>query len=550
MGDLARPRHRRRRPTSLFANGASLKWIAVTPAKWSSFDQLGAHFAANWPRYLAQFVAWLAVFSVALDGARPSGRASSFPPSSSSMCSRSLIFVVRPMGHGQLLQSRAAAGRAAARPRHLEPRSACRAGSTPASASSSTSRPASCCSGATLPFTLIVWAGPVAILQASIVSIVTFLVIFCVGARARARPAARRDARAPAARSAASRPRSPSPARSARRRSDAPIAITAGDPLGDRDDLRAAASSRARCTCRPASPAPGSARRNSPTRPASPRRRPMAASPARRRASPAPPIRRVWAFTLMKVVGRDVWIGIWAFVLAIIATTRWEPTETGRKPEAARDLVALSEIRDRLPRRLADRHAASTRGYSLADYNKTRRAGPRRRRSRICAPGPSSSASSASASPRASASLPRRAASRSSPSARASSSTWCSASSCRPRSSPRIGPISASEELDERDTMTGRCRACAHFRNDPAYLEAIFPGMSAMSSAWGSTRAEDGLCLKHDRYLSADAGCARLHAASGSGSSRCRRGGRVSRSSVPISSASNASVIPALRPGI
>jgi hypothetical protein len=56
--------------------------------------------------------------------------------------------------------------------------------------------------------------------------------------------------------------------------------------------------------------------------------------------------------------------------------------------------------------------------------------------------------------------------------------------------------------------MTGRCRACAHFRNSPAFLESIFPGMSAMSSAWGSTRAEDGLCLKHDRYLSADAGCA------------------------------------------
>ena len=37
--------------------------------------------------------------------------------------------------------------------------------------------------GATLPFTLIVWAGPVAIFQASIVSIVTFLVIFFVARR-------------------------------------------------------------------------------------------------------------------------------------------------------------------------------------------------------------------------------------------------------------------------------------------------------------------------------------------------------------------------------
>src|SRR5580693_3579443 len=34
--------------------------------------------------------------------------------------------------------------------------------------------------GATLPFTLIVWAGPVAILQASTVSLVTFFVIFFV----------------------------------------------------------------------------------------------------------------------------------------------------------------------------------------------------------------------------------------------------------------------------------------------------------------------------------------------------------------------------------
>src|SRR5258707_10250336 len=37
--------------------------------------------------------------------------------------------------------------------------------------------------GATLPFTLIIWAGPVAIVQASIVSIVTFLVIYQVSLR-------------------------------------------------------------------------------------------------------------------------------------------------------------------------------------------------------------------------------------------------------------------------------------------------------------------------------------------------------------------------------
>jgi len=32
----------------------------------------------------------------------------------------------------------------------------------------------------------------------------------------------------------------------------------------------------------------------------------------------------IQTFTLMKVLGRDIWIGIWAFVLAIVSTTVWE----------------------------------------------------------------------------------------------------------------------------------------------------------------------------------------------------------------------------------
>lgn len=34
----------------------------------------------------------------------------------------------------------------------------------------------------------------------------------------------------------------------------------------------------------------------------------------------------VQAFTLMKVIGRDVWIGVWAFVLSIVATSHWDDT--------------------------------------------------------------------------------------------------------------------------------------------------------------------------------------------------------------------------------
>ncbi len=52
------------------------------------------------------------------------------------------------------------------------------------------------------------------------------------------------------------------------------------------------------------------------------------------------------------------------------------------------------------------------------------------------------------------------------------------------------------------------CRDCGHFHNDPQFLEATIKGLNAMSSAWGSVRSEDGLCLRHDRYLTADACCA------------------------------------------
>jgi hypothetical protein len=53
-----------------------------------------------------------------------------------------------------------------------------------------------------------------------------------------------------------------------------------------------------------------------------------------------------------------------------------------------------------------------------------------------------------------------------------------------------------------------RCGRCAHFRNDPAYLEAVFAGLASLGSAYGSVRGEDGLCLRHERYLGADSRCA------------------------------------------
>jgi hypothetical protein len=56
--------------------------------------------------------------------------------------------------------------------------------------------------------------------------------------------------------------------------------------------------------------------------------------------------------------------------------------------------------------------------------------------------------------------------------------------------------------------MTEHCAECAWFRNEAEFVEAAFPGLTAMSSASGSTRSNDGICLRHDRYLRADWSCA------------------------------------------
>ena len=77
----------------------------------------------------------------------------------------------------------------------------------------------------------------------------------------------------------------------------------------------------------------------------------------------------VQAFTLMKVIGRDVWIGIWAFVLAVVATTRWERTGVTTHPDAG-------DIWRRFPKFVLGFLVASlivtiaARGHSYADYRK------------------------------------------------------------------------------------------------------------------------------------------------------------------------------------
>jgi hypothetical protein len=49
----------------LFVSGSSINFLAVAPAKWSSFPQLVQHFEANLVRYVAQFAVFLGVFTIA-----------------------------------------------------------------------------------------------------------------------------------------------------------------------------------------------------------------------------------------------------------------------------------------------------------------------------------------------------------------------------------------------------------------------------------------------------------------------------------------------------
>ena len=74
------------------------------------------------------------------------------------------------------------------------------------------------------------------------------------------------------------------------------------------------------------------------------------------------------SFTLMKVIGRDLWIGIWSVVFAAIAAFVWEKGQTGRVPDAR-------EIWWRFPKFVIGFFAASilmsafTGGFSTPDFN-------------------------------------------------------------------------------------------------------------------------------------------------------------------------------------
>ncbi|MGD8922202.1 MAG: putative sulfate exporter family transporter [Candidatus Zixiibacteriota bacterium] len=81
----------------------------------------------------------------------------------------------------------------------------------------------------------------------------------------------------------------------------------------------------------------------------------------------------IQTYTLMKVIGRDIWIGLWSFILAVIACYYWEtgPSDLGPKKSTR----ALAEVCNRFPKFVIGFFAASiimslvAAGYNTQEFN-------------------------------------------------------------------------------------------------------------------------------------------------------------------------------------
>jgi uncharacterized membrane protein YadS len=351
---------------ALFLGGASIRWLAVAPPVWSNPNEVVEHFAGNWQRYIVQFVFWLAIFAAALSAMGYKARA--FVPSFLFLYVLSVaIFTVGQWSKAANLDFEQPL------PALVVGLIISNLGLLPRTFDAGFRvefyiKLGIVLLGVTLPFTLILRAGPIAILQASIVALTTFFVIYWVAIRLGI------ERRLAATLGVGGSVCGVSAAIAAAgavgaKKDAAPITITvvlvwaivmifalplvarslglpagvAGAWIGTSEFADAAGIAAATAYAGLAGHVPGIAGTGD---------------------------QALAAFTLMKVVGRDVWIGIWAFVLALVATTRWEAAETGVKPNPG-------QIWWRFPKFVIGFLLASllvtavTASYSLADYNKS-----------------------------------------------------------------------------------------------------------------------------------------------------------------------------------
>jgi len=350
---------------ALFANGASIKWIAVAPQKWAHLANAAAQLQAHAVQYAALFVLW--AVSLGIGAAALGFKLTRFVPAFLvlyvaagaiyflGLWDQAAHYNLEPplvaLGLGLLVSNTVGV------PRWLEP----------GLRVEFYIKTGIVLLGASLPLTLIAWAGPVAIVQAAIVSLVTFGVIYYSAVRLGL------DRRLAATLGTGGAVCGVSGAIAiggavGAKKDQVSVAISlvvvwaivmifvlplaarslhlstgvAGAWIGTSEFADAAGLAAAQTYGGYAGNVPGIAGH----------------------ADAA-----VSAFTLMKVIGRDVWIGVWAFVLSLIATTRWERTPVQSKADAG-------EIWRRFPKFVLGFLAASavitlvSKGYDYAAYKK------------------------------------------------------------------------------------------------------------------------------------------------------------------------------------
>jgi len=349
---------------ALFASGGSIKWLAIAPQKWSHLSEVGTQLTAHALQFLALFVLWAGIFGVATAalGYQTSRFLGTFV----------FIYLVSLLLYFLGLWDQASRY-------SLEP---------PLVGlvlglliSNSVGLPkwteaglrvelyiktGIVLLGTGLPLTLIAWAGPVALLQAAIVSLVTFGVIYFTATRLGLDKRLAAVLGTGGAVCGVSASIAISGAVGAKKE-DASISISlvvlyaillifflplvsrslglstgvAGAWIGTSELADATGLAAAQAYGGYAGKVSG-----------------IAGS-----ADAA-----VNAFTLMKVIGRDIWIGVWAFVLSIVAATRWQ--------SAGAQKADAGQIWRRFPKFVLGFLVASliitlvSRGYSYADYKK------------------------------------------------------------------------------------------------------------------------------------------------------------------------------------
>src|SRR5580658_3789744 len=351
---------------ALFAGGQSIKWIAVAPQKWSQISQVGAQLRSHGLQYLALFVLWSVLFGIAAGAL--GFRVGRF------LLSFALIYVVSLALYFLGLWDQASHY-------NLEPPLVALALGLLISNTFGVPKWADpglrvefyvktgiVLLGASLPLTLIAWAGPVAIVQAAIVSLITFGVIYLTAIRLGLDRRLAAVLGTGGAVCGVSGSIAVAGAVGARRE-QVSVAISlvvlwaivmifvlplvaralglstgvAGAWIGTSEFADAAGLAAAQTYGGYAGTVPG----------------------IHGSAEAA-----INAFTLMKVIGRDVWIGVWALVLSVVATARWESTGVSSR-------AGIGEIWRRFPKFVLGFLLASAvvtwvaQGHSYSAYRQT-----------------------------------------------------------------------------------------------------------------------------------------------------------------------------------